>query len=711
MIDYSVDGDGVASIVWNMTDRSMNVMNQASVAAFGEAVHKAIADKAVKGVIVTSAKSDFVAGGDLVSMLEESKDAARALQNSFKLQKLFRDIEKAGKPFVAAMNGTALGGGYEICLACHRRIVADNPKTLIGLPEATIGLLPGAGGTQRLPRLIGVSKALPMILEGKKVDPKTALGLGMVEEVVAPADLLKRAKDWILGDGQTGHVKPWDQKGFRVPEAANTPRGAQVFTAGNGMLRAKTMGNYPNAQYIMSCVYEGMLVDIDTGLKIESRYFVACTQSKEARNMIRSLFFSIGEANKLANRPKNVPTQTYAKVGILGAGMMGAGIAWACSSVGIQTVLLDSTQESADKGKAYSAALLDKRIKAKKASEADKDRQLGLIKATTSYDDLKSCDLIIEAVFEDRAIKADVTKKAEAQIAPTAIFASNTSTLPISGLAEASSRPANFIGLHFFSPVDKMPLVEIIRGKQTSDETLARAMDFVKKIRKTPIVVNDSRGFYTSRVFATYVTEGLTMLAEGVAPALIENAGKMAGMPVGPLALADEVSMELMHRVRQQTKKDLGDAYKSDGSEPVLQAMVEKLGRIGKKAGKGFYEYPADGRKKLWAELGKHFPVKPEAEQPALADVIKRLIYIQSVETARCLEEKVVIDVRDADVGSIMGWGFPPFRGGTVSNIDTVGLQPFVAECDKLAQKHGTRFTPPRLLRDMAAGGKAFYAA
>jgi 3-hydroxyacyl-CoA dehydrogenase/enoyl-CoA hydratase/3-hydroxybutyryl-CoA epimerase len=711
MIDYTVDGDGVATITWNMTDRSMNVMNQASVAAFGEAAHKAIADKAVKGVIVTSAKSDFVAGGDLVSMLEESKDAAKALQNSFRLQKLFRDIEKAGKPFVAAMNGTALGGGYEICLACHRRIVADNPKTLIGLPEATIGLLPGAGGTQRLPRLIGVSKALPMILEGKKVDPKTALGLGMVEEVVAPADLLKRAKDWILGDGQTGHVKPWDQKGFRVPEAANTPKGAQVFTAGNAMLRAKTQGNYPNAQYIMSCVYEGMLVDIDTGLKIESRYFVACTQSKEARNMIRSLFFSIGEANKLANRPKNVPTQTYAKVGILGAGMMGAGIAWACSSVGIQTVLLDSTQESADKGKAYSAALLDKRIKSRRGTEADKDRQLGLIKATTSYDDLKGCDLIIEAVFEDRAIKADVTKKAEAQIAADAIFASNTSTLPISGLAEASSRPANFIGLHFFSPVDKMPLVEIIRGKQTSDETLARAMDFVKKIRKTPIVVNDSRGFYTSRVFATYVTEGLTMLAEGVAPALIENAGKMAGMPVGPLALADEVSLELMHRVRAQTRKDLGDAYKADGSEPVLQAMVDKLGRIGKKAGKGFYEYPADGRKKLWAELGKHFPVKPEAEQPALADVIKRLIYIQSVETARCLEEKVVIDVRDADVGSIMGWGFPPFRGGTVSNIDTVGLQPFVAECDKLAQKHGTRFTPPKLLRDMAAGGKAFYAA
>ncbi|WP_370156046.1 3-hydroxyacyl-CoA dehydrogenase NAD-binding domain-containing protein [Ferrovibrio sp.] len=709
MIDYNVDGDGIATITWNMADRPMNVMNGESVGAFRDLAYRAIGDKAVKGVIVTSAKNDFVAGADLVNLLKESQDAARALQNSFALQKLFRDIEKAGKPFVAAINGTALGGGYEICLACHRRIAADNPKALIGLPEATIGLLPGAGGTQRLPRLIGVSKALPMMLEGRKVDPKAALGLGMVDEVVAPADLLKRAKEWLLGDGQTGHVKPWDQKGFRVPEAANTPRGAQVFTAGNAMLRAKTMGNYPNAQYIMSCVYEGMLVDIDTGLKIESRYFVACTQSKEARNMIRSLFFSIGEANKLANRPRGVPTQTYSKVGILGAGMMGAGIAWAASSAGLQVVLLDSTQEAADRGKAYSAGLLDRRIKAKKASEADKEKQLGLITATTSYDALKGCELVIEAVFEDRAIKADVTKKAEAQLAADAIFASNTSTLPITGLAEASSRPANFIGLHFFSPVDRMPLVEIIRGKATSDETLARAMDFVKKIRKTPIVVNDSRGFYTSRVFATYVTEGLTMLAEGVAPAIIENAGRAAGMPVGPLALADEVSLELMHRVRSQTRKDLGDAYKADGSEPVLQLMVEKLGRIGKKAGKGFYDYPADGKKRLWPGLAEHFPVK--AEQPALADVIKRLVYIQSVETARCLEEKVVVDLRDADVGSIMGWGFPPFRGGTVSQIDMVGVQPFVAECDQLAQKFGSRFTPPKLLRDMAEQGKAFYAA
>ena len=707
-IDYQAGADGIATLTWQMSDAPMNVLNAASMAAYADAVQRAIADPAVKGVIVTSGKPEFIAGGDL-NMLLAFDDAQAMTRFTEELHALMRGIEKSGKPFVAALNGSALGGGYEVALSCHRRIAADNPKALLGLPEATIGLLPGAGGTQRLPRMIGISKALPMMLEGKKVDPKAALALGMVDEVVPAGELLIRAKAWLLGDGQHGHVKPWDQKGFRVPEAASTPKGMQVFTAGNAMLRAKTMGNYPNARYIMSCVYEGTLVDIDTGLKIESRYFVACTQSKEARNMIRSLFFSIGDANKLASRPKGVPTQSYTKIGILGAGMMGAGIAWAASSAGLQVILLDNTQEAAEKGKAYSASLLDKRVRAKKATEADRERQLALITPTTGYEALKGCDLVIEAVFEDRAIKADVTKKAEAQLTPTAIFASNTSTLPITGLAEASSRPANFIGLHFFSPVDRMPLVEIIRGRETSDETLARAMDFVKKIRKTPIVVNDSRGFYTSRVFATYVNEGLSLLAEGVAPALIENAGKAAGMPVGPLALADEVSLELMHRIRSQTRRDLGDAYRPDGSEPVLTLMVEKLGRMGKKAGKGFYEYPADGRKRLWPDLAGHFPVRDE--QPALEDVIKRLVYIQSVETARCLEEKVVIDQRDADVGSIMGWGFPPFRGGTVSQIDTVGIQPFVAECDQLAQKFGSRFTPPKLLRDMAAQGRSFYAA
>jgi 3-hydroxyacyl-CoA dehydrogenase/enoyl-CoA hydratase/3-hydroxybutyryl-CoA epimerase len=427
--------------------------------------------------------------------------------------------------------------------------------------------------------------------------------------------------------------------------------------------------------------------------------------------MIRTLFFSIGDANKLATRPKDVPEQSYRKIGVLGAGMMGAGIAHVSAQAGIDVVLLDTSLEAAEKGKGYSHGLLEKRVQQQRIDAAERDQVLARIQPTTGFADLAGCEMVIEAVFEDRGIKADVTRKAEAVMAPAAIFASNTSTLPITGLAEASVRPENFIGLHFFSPVDRMPLVEIIRGRRTSDPCLARAMDYVKRIGKTPIVVNDSRGFYTSRVFGTYVNEGLALLAEGVSPALIDNAGRMAGMPVGPLALADEVSIDLMHKVRKQTRLDLGKDYKGNArSEAVIELMVEKLGRIGKKAGKGFYDYPGDGgKKRLWPGLAEHF--KPAAEQPDVADVKRRLLYVQSVETARCLEEKVVLDPKDADVGAILGWGFPPFLGGPVSQMHTLGLERFVADCDRLAQKYGERFAPPRLLRDMAAAGKTFYPA
>ena len=709
MIDYKVDADGIAVITWNMADRSMNVLNDQSIPAFAEQVYQAIGDAAVKGVIIASAKPDFIAGADL-TMLQQSSDAKAMFERGNAMRKLFRDIETGKKPFVAAINGTALGGGYEICLACHHRIAADNPRALIGLPEVLVGLLPGGGGTQRLPRLLGIQKALPLLLEGKKVDPKTALGFGMVDKVVAADQLLAEARRWLLEEGAKNTVKPWDQKGFNIPGGnPHSPGVSQVLTAGNAMLRERTQGNYPAPLAIMACVYEGCLVDIDTGLKIEARHFVKLATSPEAKNMIRSLFFSIGEANKLAGRPKGVPTQSYTRVGVLGAGMMGAGIAFVTAMAGVEVVLLDTSLQAAEKGKAYSQGLLDKRVSQKRLSAEERDRILARIRPTTDFADLKGCELVVEAVFEHRDIKADVTRKSEAVLAPSAVFASNTSTLPITGLAEASSRPENFIGLHFFSPVDKMQLVEIIRGRKTTDETLARAMDYVKKIRKTPIVVNDSRGFYTSRVFATYVSEGLALLAEGVAPALIENAGKMAGMPVGPLALADEVSLDLMHKVREQTRKDLGDAYRASPSDPVVSLMVEKLQRIGKKAGKGFYDYPASGKKQLWPGLAEHFP--QAKVQPDVAEVIERLMYVQSVETARCMEEKVVENPRDADVGSILGWGFAPSRGGTVSQIHSVGVSKFVAECDRLAQKHGARFAPPKMLRDMAAQSKSFYAA
>lgn len=711
MINYSVDSDGVATISWDMPGRSMNVLNNDSIPAFADALKKAIADDAVKGVIITSGKPDFIAGADL-EMLQGWDGAQEMFDNGMELQMMFRSIEKSGKPFVAAINGTALGGGFEICLACHHRIAADNPKAKIGLPEVKVGLLPGGGGTQRLPRLIGIQSALPLLLEGKHLSPAQALKVGAIHEVSPVAELLEDAKHWILTSKPEDAIQPWDKKGFRIPGGAPmSPTGMMTFTAGNAMLREKTQGNYPAALNIMSCVYEGCCVDIDNGLKIETRYFVKTCNSPEAKNMIRSLFFGIGNANKLASRPKDVPTQKYTKVGVLGAGMMGAGIAYATAMAGIDVVLIDQDQAAAEKGKAYSENLLNKAIKRKRMTEEKAAGILSKITATTDYQALQGAELVIEAVFENRDIKADVTAKAEAVIAEDAIFASNTSTLPISGLAEASSRSANFIGLHFFSPVDKMPLVEIICGGDTSQETLARSMDYVKAIRKTPIVVNDSRGFYTSRVFGTYVSEGIALLAEGVNPALIDAAGKMAGMPVGPLALADEVALDLIYKIRNQTKTDLGDKYIAAPSDDAVTKMVEELGRVGKREGKGFYDYPEGGKKHLWPELATHFKPLPEDQQPSIDEVINRLIYIQSVETARCLEENVVTTPEDADVGSILGWGFAPFRGGAISQIHTVGVDKFVSECDRMAQAYGARFTPPKILRNMAANGEQFYAA
>ncbi|MBO6825294.1 MAG: enoyl-CoA hydratase/isomerase family protein [Sneathiella sp.] len=711
MINYSVDNDGIATISWDMPDRSMNVLNNGSIPAFKEAVEKTIADDNVKGVIITSAKPDFIAGADL-EMLQGWNGAEEMFENGMELQMLFRSMEKGGKPFVAAINGTALGGGFEICLACHRRIAADNPKAKIGLPEVKVGLLPGGGGTQRLPRLIGIQPALPLLLEGKHLSPEKALKAGAVEEVVPADQLLARAKEWLMNAKPEDAVQPWDKKGFRIPGGAPmTPKGMMTFTAGNAMLHEKTQGNYPAATNIMSCVYNGCCVDIDSGLKIETRYFVKTCMSPEAKNMIRSLFFGIGNANKLASRPKDIPTQKFTKVGVLGAGMMGAGIAYVTAMAGIQVVLIDQDQTAAERGKSYSENLLKKAIQRKRMTEDKAEKILSLITPTTDYSLLDGAELVVEAVFENREIKADVTAKSEAVIADNAIFASNTSTLPITGLSEASKRPANFIGLHFFSPVDKMPLVEIICGKDTSQETLARSMDYVKAIRKTPIVVNDSRGFYTSRVFGTYVNEGIALLAEGVNPALIDNAGKKAGMPVGPLALADEVALDLIYKIRNQTKKDLGDKYVPNPADAVVDKMVEELGRVGKREGKGFYEYPADGKKHLWSGLAEQFPQLPEEDQPSVEEVIKRLIYIQSVETARCMEENVVTTAEDADVGSILGWGFAPFRGGAISQIHTVGVDNFVSECDRMAQAYGARFTPPKMLRDMAAKGENFYAA
>ncbi|AIP22484.1 3-hydroxyacyl-CoA dehydrogenase [Burkholderia pseudomallei] len=707
MIDYTLDDDGIATLSWNLPARSQNVLNGESCEAFFAAAARALQDAAVKGMLVTSAKPDFIAGGDL-EWLQASDSAETLFARTCELHRALRALETGGKPVAIAMPGSALGGGLEIALAGHYRVAADNPKARFGLPEVTLGLLPGGGGTQRLPRLVGVQASLPLLLEGKRLKAADALAAGILHAVVPAGEEIAAACAWLLDASRRTATQPWDAKGFRIPGGALThPSVQQVFMAANALARQKTYGNYPAVASILSCVYEGLLTDLDTGLKTEARYFVKAVLSPEAKAMIRTLFFGMNEANKLAARPAGVPTQRYRKVGVLGAGMMGAGIAYVSAKAGLDVVLIDTGEEAAARGKDYSRKLVDKQVQRGRLAREKADALLAKIVPTTDFARLDGAQLVIEAVFEDRAIKADVTRRSEAVLAPDALFASNTSTLPITGLAQASARPANFIGLHFFSPVDKMPLVEVIVGRDTSEATLARALDYVKTIGMTPIVVNDSRGFYTSRVFSTYVLEGLAMLAEGVAPALIENAGLLAGMPVGPLALTDEVSSELIHKITRQTRADLGDAYVARPGEDVAARMVE-LGRLGRKAGLGYYDYPASGGKKaLWPGLAQEFPLA--AEQPDVAALIERLVTVQAVETARCLEERVLTTARDADVGAILGWGFPAFRGGPASYIHGVGVDAFVATCDRLAARHGARFAAPALLREMAAQGRSFY--
>ena len=719
-ISYKVDSDGVAIVTWDLENRSMNVLNAQSVNEYRDIVEKLVKDDQVKGIIIASAKEAFIAGADLTSndtfnfdkIGEDKVAAAQTIYDGvMNLNKLFRTMETSGKPFVAAINGHALGGGLEICLACHYRVAIDNDRIQIGQPEAKIGLIPGAGGTQRVPRLAGVTQdVMGFLLAGNPVTPKKAMSMGLVNEIVEKDMLIEVSKKYILDNGKA--VQPWDEKGFRLPSGAPyTPKGMMIWAAASSSLRKMSYGNYPAQKAILSALYEGVQVPIDAGLRIEARQMTKVIMDPVSRNMVRSLFVNMQALNKGARRPKDFEKYNVKKVGILGAGLMGAGIAYVTAKAGIEVILIDQNQEGADKGKDYSVKLLDKALSRKKTTEEKKEKLLGLITPTTDYAKLNGADLIIEAVFENRDIKADVTAKAESQISETAVFGSNTSTLPITGLAKNSSRPANFIGVHYFSPVEKMPLVEIIMGKETSQETLAKTMDYVQKIKKTAIVVNDSRGFFTSRVFGTYTGEGMEMLAEGINPALIENAGKMTGMPMAPLALMDAVALDLAYKVGVQTKKD----YEAEGkefpiSEPqkVLEEFVEKQGRLGKKNNKGFYEYPENGKKFLWPELFKLYD--QIEDQPDVEILKQRLLYIQALETAKCYEENVLTDVRDADIGAILGWGMAPWTGGPLSFIDMVGIKEFVAEADKLAQKYGDRFTPCKMLRDMAEKNESFHS-
>ncbi len=709
-IQYTVDNDGIATLMLDLPGKSTNVLCEDLITDLSECIEKVTADENVKGAILASGKAAFVAGADLTELVtayDRGVTPAQGYESSQALTAVFRRMETCGKPFAVAINGLALGGGLELCLACHYRVMSDHPKAVLGLPEVSIGLLPGAGGTQRLPRLIGIEKALPVILQGKKLNPQQALALGVVHEIAPVEELLDRARAWLLATPDP--VAPWDVKGFKVPggAGATSPKNAQIFMVGTSLLAANTQHNYPGPINAISAVYEGCITPIDAGLDIESQYFGHLVSGVVARNMMRSLFVNKGAADKLARRPEGVEKSRVSKLGILGAGMMGAGIAYVSARAGMQVVLLDTDLAGAERGKAYSEGLLNKAIKRGYSTQDKADALLSNIRPTTDYADLEGCELVIEAVFENREIKAAVTAKTEAVISDTAIFASNTSTLPITGLAEASKRPESFIGLHFFSPVDKMPLVELIKGKKSSDEAIARGLDYIQQIRKTPIVVNDSPGFYTSRCFSTSTNEGMTMLAEGINPALIENAAKMAGLPVGPLAVMDEVTLDLAYKITMQTAADLGDDYNFDSGFPVIRRFVEELDRKGKRFGAGFYEYPQGGKKYLWPGLAELYPLKEE--QPPVQEVIDRLMVRQSLETARCFEEGVLDHPADADIGSIFGWGFPPWTGGTLSYIDSVGIKHFVAECDRMAQVYGPRFAVSDWLRQRAEQGEAFH--
>jgi 3-hydroxyacyl-CoA dehydrogenase/enoyl-CoA hydratase/3-hydroxybutyryl-CoA epimerase len=718
-----VDADGIALVTWDMPGRSMNVIDLGVIAELSALVEKIGSDGAIKGAVITSGKDTFCAGADL-TMLDQltgtfksmAKDkgeeaaAATLFAESRKLSQLYRRIETCGKPFVAAINGTALGGGFELCLACHQRIAADNGKTRVGLPEIKIGLFPGAGGTQRIARMMPTPDALQLLLKGDQLNLTRAKTMKLVDAVVPVADLIKSAKDWAKANGKA--KAPWDVEGFRLPSGPVYSKGGMMtWPAANAIYRKETYDNYPAARAMLQVVYEGLQLPMDRALTVESRHFAKILRSPEAAAMIRSLFVSMQDLGKGARRPKNVPPSQIKKVGILGAGFMGAGIASVSAQAGIDVILIDRDQASADKGKAHVEKTMTDQVNRGRMAAAARDAALAKIAATPDYNALAGVDLIVEAVFEDRKVKAEATAKAQA-VAPDVIFGSNTSTLPITSLAESAKDAEKFIGVHFFSPVERMMLVEIIVGKKTGDAALATAMDFVRAIRKTPIVVNDTRGFYANRCVLNYIAEGHFMLLEGVPPAMIENTARMAGMPVGPLSLNDETALDLGLKIIKAAEADLGPQAINPDQKKLLEEMVEKRGRLGRKNGKGFYDYAEKGPKKLWPELAELLPKKLSREQVEALDVGElkaRFLVTQAVEAARTVEEGVITDVREADVGSILGFGFAPFSGGTLSYIDMMGTKKFVELCQRLEKKYGSRFAPPKLLLDMAQKGESFY--
>ncbi len=705
-IQYLKNDDGIIILTLDSPNQSANTMNADFRVALENIVSKLKSETSITGIIFRSAKKTFFAGGDLDELIQARlEDATPFFEMIQKMKAEFRYIETLGVPVVAALNGTALGGGWEIALGCHARIALNDPKTKFGLPEVTLGLLPGGGGIVRMVRLLGLQNAFPFLMEGKQFGVDKAKSLGLIQDIAeTPEELMDKAIAWVKEHPKS--QQPFDVKGYKIPGGdPKTPAVAQMLAIAPAMLRDKTKGCYPAPEAIMAAAVEGAQVDVDTALTIESRYFTYLATGQVSKNMIGTFWHGMNAIKAGASRPKDVAKWQASKVGVLGAGMMGAGIAYSTAIKGVPVVLKDVSVENAEKGKAYSQKLLDKKVSQGRMTAEKRDQVLSLITATASAEDLKGCDLIIEAVFENQELKAKVTQEAEAFLVEGGVMASNTSTLPITGLANASKDQANFIGLHFFSPVDKMQLVEIIKGKNTSAETLAKAYDYVQQIGKIPIVVNDSRGFFTSRVFGTFVQEGLRLLHEGVHPARIEMAALKAGMPVGPLAIQDEVALTLSEHVANETRKALqaeGKDLPRSGADDVIQTMIHTFDRKGKAAGAGFYDYPEGGKKHLWEGLNHWKQDVDISEQ----EMIDRFLFVQSLDTLRCYEENVLESIIDANIGSIFGIGFAPWTGGAIQFLNQYGLDQAVQRANELEAKYGERFKAPQRLVESVSSGQ-----
>ena len=708
-IHYARDAQGIVTLTLDYPGKSMNVIDQSLMDDLRDCIARVAADPAVIGAIVTSGKQAFVAGADLLSMeanLDSMRDDSTQVlfDKCASLSRLLRQMETCGKPFVAAINGTAMGGGLEICLACHYRVVSDAPGLLLGLPEVQVGLLPGAGGTQRMLRILGISRAMPYLLEGKHFDAAKGLQEGIVQAIASPNALLDVARRWLL-DKPTA-TQPWDLKGYSVPGGG--PLDAKVapsFVVGNTLLQAQTFHNLPAPLAIQSCLYEGAQLPMDKALRVESKYLAYLTRDPVSRGMIRTLFVSKTKAEKGLHRPAGIAPLHCRTLGIVGAGMMGSGIAQIAAQRGIDVLLLDRDLAAAERGKEAAQKRLTRLVEKGRMDAGKAQALLARIRTTADYADLAASDVVIEAVFENRAIKADILRQLDAVLPAHCLVASNTSSLPITLLAQAGAHPERFIGMHFFSPAERMPLVEVIRGRDTSDQSLAHALDLVAQLRKTPIVVNDHRGFFTSRFIGSFVDDGIAMLAEGVAPALIENCARQAGMPLGPLAITDEMSIELSKQAGEAQAREFPDSYRPGRSVPVIEKLFA-LGRMGRKNGKGFYDYDDKG-KSLWPGLTEHYALR--TEQPRPQDLRQRVLYVQAIEAARAMEDGVLLSPADGDVGAILGVGFPAYTGGPFSFMDGIGIAKFVTEAERLAELFGPHLQPPALLKRMAAEGSTFY--